>query len=82
MSGMTPKQHRLRRIWKVKDPSDRLRFGSAAARAEVRQRLTSTGEACDAMKIAHTITLFLDNSAAHQQFFQRYIHGGRNIINP
>lgn len=81
---MTPKQHRLRRIWKVKDPADRLRFADAAARAvrPKQSRLTSTGEACETMKYAHTITLFLGNSAAHQQFFQRRIHGGRNIINP
>jgi hypothetical protein len=82
MSGMTAKQHRLRRVLKVKDPADRLRFAHATARAEVRQRLTSTGEVCDAMKAAHTITLYLGNSAAHQQFFQRRIHGGRNMINP
>ena len=82
---MTPKQHRLRRVFKIKDPADRSRFSRNAARSEARpkqNKFTSTGEVCDAMKVAHTITLYLGSSGAHRQFFERRIHGDRNIIDP
>lgn len=85
---MTPKEYRLERIKRkeaVFAKGRHARFASDAAKSEARpkqSRFTTTGEVCDAMRVAHTIVLYLGNSAAHKQFFQRHIDGRRNMLNP
>ena len=85
---MTPKEYRLKRI-QYKEAmlaeGRHERFARMAAKSEARPkqgRLTTTGEVCDAMRVAHTIMLYLGNAAAHKQFFQRRIDGRRNMIDP
>ena len=85
---MTPKEYRQERIKRkeamiVKGRHER--FANDAAKFEARSkqsRFTTTGEVCDAMRVAHTIMLYLGNAAAHKQFFQRRIDGSRNMIDP
>ena len=85
---MTPKEYRLERIKRkevMRAKGRHERFASDAAKSEARPRqshFTTTGEVCDAMRVAHTIVLYLGNSAAHKQFFQRRIDGRRNMIDP
>ena len=85
---MTPKEYRLRRIQHKEAllaEGCHARFASDAAKSEARPKqshFTTTGEVCDAMRVAHTIVLYLGNAAAHKQFFQRHIDGRRNMIDP
>jgi hypothetical protein len=67
----TAKQNRLRRIGKRSGNVGHYAFKMAKSECKNQKRLTTTGISCAHMKVAAAITLYLNNTSAHKQFFAR-----------
>jgi hypothetical protein len=66
---MTPRQHKLRRIWKRKYDADNCMGRDAGKDMRRVTQLTSTGKTCTALKAEGWPTIYANSKGGHIQFW-------------